>query len=429
TTVDQTNGFDATQTGNPSMWTVDLAQQQFVPIANTNTNTLSAGTPYLMFIRGDRSINLDNPVVESDQTTLRATGMLHKGDRTQNFTTTALGEFAMFGNPYQSAVDVNAVFAQSTNVNPNHYYVYDPGHGTQGGYVTVQLPAGNNGQMSPANQYLQPGQGAQFQTAAAGASAIKFTENAKAPGNHTTTNINGNGFNERNMINVMLFAENNYENGKRPHDGFTLMFDPTYSNAITLVDATKPMNFRENMAIDNNGNLLSIEKREMPVATEVYQLYTSGYSFSSYTLKIDVTGLENNIFYLDDIYTGNSTLLAAGETLVNFQIDSNEESRATSRFSIRVENRLGVEDHALAGIRLFPNPLNAETFYIHAPKLNGEQVEVSIADMAGRQIFNSNLDCSSNKITVNVNDTLASGVYPVTLKFEGEAQTYRLIRE
>jgi len=208
-----------------------------------------------------------------------------------------------------------------------------------------------------------------------------------------------------------------------------LMFDDSYSNAITAADAVKPMNFRENLGVESNGTYLSIEKRKMPIASEVYQLFTSGYTHNSYTFNVEVNGLSNHIFYLDDSYTGSSRLLSAGETAYHFEVDSNEESRVADRFSIRVESRLGVEENVLSGIRLFPNPINAETFYIHAPKLNGEQVEVSIADLTGRQIFNSNLSCTSSKITVNVNETLASGVYLVTVKFAGEAQTYRLVRE
>src|SRR5690554_6205001 len=41
------NGFDATITGNPSIFTVDLANQEFMALDNTNANILDAGEPYL----------------------------------------------------------------------------------------------------------------------------------------------------------------------------------------------------------------------------------------------------------------------------------------------------------------------------------------------------------------------------------------------
>jgi hypothetical protein len=87
------------------------------------------------------------------------------------------------------------------------------------------------------------------------------------------------------------------------------------------------------------------------------------------------------------------------------------------------------ENNMLADASLFPNPINDSTFYVYAPKLNGERVEVKISDIAGRQIFNNTLDCLNNKVSVSVNDTMTSGVYLVTLKHAGETHTYRLVKK
>src|SRR5690606_1178380 len=136
---------------------VNAATQQFEAISNTNVNTLTAGDAYLLFTRGSRSIDLTDPNDnQSGSTVLRATGTLFTGPNTQNFPTTTAGAFIMFGNPYQSAVDINSVFGNSTNLNPNTYYIYDSSLGDHGAYVTVILPAGNNTSGSEANQYLQP---------------------------------------------------------------------------------------------------------------------------------------------------------------------------------------------------------------------------------------------------------------------------------
>lgn len=102
----------------------------------------------------------------------------------------------------------------------------------------------------------------------------------------------------------------------------------------------------------------------------------------------------------------------------------------TVDFTLKIiEETVSVNDYnMLAETRLYPNPLNNGIFYIHAPKLNGEQVELNITDMAGRQIFNNTLSINNNKVTVSVNDTWTSGVYFVTLKHEGEAHTFRLVK-
>ncbi len=426
-TTDQMNGFDGTSTGNHSMFTVNVASQQFQVVANTDVNTLTAGNPYLLFVRGDRSIDL-NDNNAAGETVLRATGALLTGTQIQNFATEDAGDFAMFGNPYQSAVDINSVLASSTNVKTGYYYVYDPSLGDNGAYVTVNLPAGTNTSSSAANQYLQPGQGGQFATLAAGTSSIVFNEGDKTPGEFTSTNrpLAGN-----DMLAVQLYTTENFNNGGPVHDSFGILFAEGNDNGLTPADAVKPFNFYENLGIDHEGTYLSLERREMPQEGEVYSLYSGGYSQTEYTLKIIVDGLEDSILYLDDNFTGTSTLLEIGETAYAFNVNASEPlSKATDRFSIRTEQRLGVADgNLLSGIRLYPNPLNADTFYINAPRLNGEEVMVSINDMSGRIIYDQILDCHSNTVAVPMDEKISSGVYLVSLKHGGDSNTFRLIIE
>ncbi|MEO8934656.1 MAG: GEVED domain-containing protein [Xanthomarina sp.] len=99
-------------------------------------------------------------------------------------------------------------------------------------------------------------------------------------------------------------------------------------------------------------------------------------------------------------------------------------------YTITVDPALSINENSmLVGTRLYPNPLKSGTFFVHAPKLNGEQVQVNIADMAGRQIFNNTLSVNDNKVTVSVNNDLTSGLYLVTLKHAGESHTFRLIKD
>ncbi len=427
TTADQTNGFDGTFTGNPSMFTVNVGSQHFEAIANTDVNTLTAGNPYLLFVRGNRATDLsDNDA--SSPTVLRATGSLFTGPYTQNFETTTLGDFAMFGNPYQSAVDINSVFANSINVKSNIYYVYDPSLGDNGAYVTVLLPEGTNTSSSSANEYLQPGQGAQFATLAAGASAVLFNESDKAPGEFTATSRPHSG---NDMLTVKLYTTENFNNGGSVHDSFGILFAEGNDNGINKEDAKKPMNFYENLGIDHDGTYLSLEQREMPQTGDTYPLYSSGYKHSEYTLKLTIDGLESTSLYLEDRFTGISTPLEAGDNFYGFKVDANNTlSLATDRFSIRTEERLGVNDHGLlAEIRLYPNPLKGDTFFIDSTRLNGKQLQVTINDLSGRRIFEQNLECNANTVTVPMGYDIASGVYLVTLKHDEEAKTYRLIKE
>lgn len=424
--TDQQNGFDGTATGNPSMFKVDVANQQFTAISNTNVNTLTAGEAYLLFVRGDRSIDLGNNK-DSTATVLRATGALFTGTQIQSFPDADTNDFIMFGNPYQSAVDLNSVFANSTNLNTGHYYVYDPTMADHGAYITVILPSGINFSGSAANQYLQPGQGAQVMVSGTAPSVV-FNESDKAPGQYTTTS---RPFMNSAMLTAQLFTRSNFQSRGMPHDGFAILFDENHDNSVTSKDAVKPMNFYENLGIDNNGTHLSIAYREMPRPEEVYSLYTSGYQHTFYILKIDITGLENSIFYLNDHFTGDSVPLSVGDNTYAFTVDAgNADSVASDRFSIRVAERLGSDGHGLlSSIHLYPNPVHGNTFYINAPGLDGEMLDVSVSDLSGRRIFDRTLECRADTVTVPMGGTVSSGVYTVTLKHGGESQIYRLIKE
>ncbi|HLV38253.1 GEVED domain-containing protein [Xanthomarina sp.] len=131
-------------------------------------------------------------------------------------------------------------------------------------------------------------------------------------------------------------------------------------------------------------------------------------------------------------YTMRVRVAAVGATTATWDMacDEGQFYGETEDYTIEIIGALSVNDfNMLSETRLYPNPINNGTFYIHAPKLNGEQVAVNITDMAGRQIFNNNLFVNDSKVMVSVNDDLTSGMYLVTLKHAGETQTYRLVKK
>ena len=87
------------------------------------------------------------------------------------------------------------------------------------------------------------------------------------------------------------------------------------------------------------------------------------------------------------------------------------------------------DDHLLSGIRLFPNPVNDNnTFYIKVPKLNGEMVSISVNDMLGREVFNTQQTFTGTMIKVNFSPELKSGVYMVTISSNNEKTNFRIIK-
>ncbi|MBP6757209.1 MAG: hypothetical protein KA210_13785, partial [Bacteroidia bacterium] len=84
-----TNGFDATEANNPSMYT--FTGGAWAAITNTNVNVLTAGTPYRLMVRGDRTTDLTTNTPTPTVTTLRATGTLKTGSFSPTINQTADG--------------------------------------------------------------------------------------------------------------------------------------------------------------------------------------------------------------------------------------------------------------------------------------------------------------------------------------------------
>lgn len=138
------NGFDATPSGNPSLFIFNNAVQSWSAIGNTNSNTLTAGDPYRLMIRGSRAINVTSNTATPTNTILRTQGTVQKGTINVNSFNGTSGSYNFFGNPYHAAINVTDLFgdAGTTNVNTNYYYVWDP---TLGGTPTPGIPGGRGG--------------------------------------------------------------------------------------------------------------------------------------------------------------------------------------------------------------------------------------------------------------------------------------------
>ncbi|MBT0607923.1 T9SS type A sorting domain-containing protein [Aequorivita echinoideorum] len=425
------NGFDATPSGNPSMYTLNATAQAFEAVSNTNTNTLNAGQPYLLFVRGDRSIDVTSNASNPTITRLRATGSLQTGNITQSNLSEIAGGFSAIGNPYQCAVDMELVLANSTNLSTDFFYIYDATLNTNGAYVTIDMTdGGTNTAGSPANQFLQPGQGAQVITLAAGPASILFEESDKAPGAASFYQTDATSTATASIIG-QLYTTENFTNGGKLHDSFGIKFSADYSNAVNEKDALKPNNFRENMGIKNGDAILSIEKRELPVAGETIQLNNYGYYNSDYTLVIQNNAVTTVDVFLEDTFTGEVNQLMEGENIVTFSVDATDPmSIDEDRFQIVfVEKVLGVNDNAVSNFTLYPNPLTANGFYISIGQQASTPVEVSVVDMQGRVIFSNTFDNAESSFKVSLENSLAAGIYIANVSYNGATTSQKIVKQ
>ncbi|HET8839392.1 MAG TPA: T9SS type A sorting domain-containing protein [Flavobacteriaceae bacterium] len=430
--VDQENGFDATGSGNPSLFLFDNAAQEWFNIENTDISVLEKGKPYRLFVRGDRSIDLTSNAAVPTNTILRATGTLIPGDYSNSNLSAVADAFNFVGNPFQAIVNMNAVLENSTNLNPNHYYIWDPTLNDRGGYVTIALPFGTNSTGSDATQFLQPGQAAFVRTLNNGPASILFEEIDKEP-TESITNVFRGTLNDETTasINLQLFEAQTLLNDGPVADGFRLNFDIDGDNAVLPNDAEKMGNIDENIAVLIDGNYLSIANRSFPINGEIIPLFVNQYRHSSYTFKIELTDFSENtgVFLKDDFLQIQTELVNNSVNFYSFDIDGNSEaSSASDRFSFLFNvNDLKFEKEGFSALSIYPNPVRNGRFFISIPKTFGEEIQVSICNAVGQKVW-ATTKFAKNSSSIEINSLrLKPGIYLVKIDCGGKSYIEKIL--
>lgn len=422
------NGFDATQTGSPSLFLFNNTSQAWTAISNTDTNTLSAGAAYRLMVRGDRSIdtytNTPIPIV----TTLRTTGTLKIGSHTVTGLNATAGAFNFIGNPYQSSIDIQTVLLASNNINSDHYYVWDPkvgGANGRGAFVTYTfLGNTNNVSGSAVNQYLQPMQACFVNTLANGAASVVFAESNK----FTTTNENvyRNDSSTIPTLRLNVFDATSFQQGSTALDGVLCFFGDEYSNGLDSYDAGKLSNLDENLSIKVENSNHSIATFNYPILTSEYVISLSNYKHQNYVFKAQLENYNGLTPYLLDQLT-TTYFEIQNNSSYNFIIDPNNPfSSASDRFKIVFQTDvLSINDFG-RNIKLYPNPANAgDSFFIES---NLENATVTLHNILG-QSLPVTVKNNGNLIQVTPIDIVSQGIYIVTISNENQKSTVKWVVE
>ncbi|MBZ9788458.1 T9SS type A sorting domain-containing protein [Psychroflexus sp. CAK57W] len=425
------NGFDATQTGNPSMYTWNEASspQRWDAIPNTDTKTLNVGESYALMIRGGRELNLNinNNVASQDPTTLRFTGELETGDVVVQNLAPDVGEFSLIANPYQAQVDIKELLASAnvTGVKTETIWIYDPTINKRGGYATVELEKGTpvpSG--STANQYLQPNQSMFVKNTGTNPS-LTFKEIYKRDSNQEFTNAT---FSVDNTASLDITLKRNDNSDFIIADGVRLYFEEGFDNAILDNDAVKFWNSDESFAIHHNDKYLSIERRKYPAPEETVQFNLFNYKNAEYQIVLEAQNIEK-IAYLKDNYTGDlQELKNNAQTTYAFTANTQiPESVSITRFELKFEQEtLGVEEINTKDISVYPNPAS-EILNIQLPDFSGKNASLQLIDMAGRLIFTESVNVENGRISTQKIENLGSGVYLINIEVDDKEYTKKVI--
>lgn len=427
------NGFDNTATNNPSLYTLNLSSQSYEPVANTNVNTLTAGSPYLMLFRGDRTVDLSTNTPTPTTTMLRTAGTLITG----SFDVPSVSDIAngstLIGNPYQAPVDMALALANGSNINSRYYHVYDPTVGTNGAFVAVDtqdntnsLSFGGGPVVSQANRFLQPHQSAFINTLASGAASLQFTESQKNVAGSGTDVFFTENNNESHIGILLVDAEEN-----TVIDGTKLVFSNEDSNILNAEDAQKTFNLGASISTKLEDQDLSIQRRQTPIETDVIPLNLSNTETGTYSFNIYVDNLNDGVLaYLVDDYLNVTTALSNNtNTTVNFSVDENiTASSGSNRFRVVFQDEvLAAADFDLGTeLNVFPNP--AEDYIEITSQTNLVINSVSIYDLAGKKVLAKTYDDAITEANISLVG-LKQSIYLITIDTNQGNIVERLVKK
>ena len=405
-----TDGFDTTATNNPSMFGFNHNTGQWAAVTNTNVNTLTAGTPYRLMVRGDRNTDLTTNTPTATATTLRATGSLKTGDFTPALNQASEG-FSFIGNPYQAPLDMEEVLTNSaSNMNTDVLYYWDPTLNVRGAYVTRTLSANTNTvPESSFTEILQPGQAVfvkKDNTATAATMTISETHKNVAAGAAGVfrTNANNTQSNAVGLLRANLQAT--IDNQWQTTDAALALFATSYTWDVTQEDATKMNNLDEEVSFVQNNTSLAIAKQNDASVTDELPIRLQQLRHTNYRWVFDLTNYSGNTPYLLDTEQNTLNVIENG-TVFPFTAGSN----ATNRFKIVFQNTTLTTDDFLKNIKLYPNPAKAGASFYVAGLTEGT---VSVYNVVGQNIPVTVMS-QGNAIQVTPTATLSQGIYLVSV--------------
>jgi hypothetical protein len=331
------NGFDVTASNAASLYaTTNGVTPGYTAIGST-TGTLNALTGYFLYVRGDRSMDmtlaLDPATNPTSSTTLRTTGTLITGTKTEaDFAAMDATNLALnlVTNPYASPIDWSLVRSDAGTTNlSNSYTLWDPNIGSRGGFATVTTGGVASGG-SAATVNIQPGQAFFVQTSG-GTPTIAIKEAHKVSGNN-----NGVFFVSPQYFGVSLYytESNGY---RRQADGVKVIYDDIYSTAIDADDAAEINNWDENIAINRDNKHLAIESRPVINKGDNIPLFMNNMKQRAYEFEFTPSAFTSTNLKAElvDNFLNTRTLLSVEDpTVVRFSVTANAASAAASRFTV-----------------------------------------------------------------------------------------------
>ena len=337
------NGFDVTQTNNPSMYTYNATKvngSRYVSVPNTNYTNLSPGTGYCVNIRGNRNsstVNCTNQLASGtpsppEAVTLSATGTLTTGDMTLALNDTTLHKYTLLANPYQSPISFKAVQMSNASRINNKMWTYSPfGNGNYTTYSQGVIANGATGYDNVYGDYIAIGQAFFVEANANG--NIVFHESHKTNGTIPNTQYFGESTVDP-LIRVGL---------RTPQDTlldeivvrFNKNGSPGYNennDAVSFSSANEALvslKGSKKLAIATHPLVVSADSIELGITNNSSEALRFSFTYQGFDTTQAITLIDNFLGLKQEIRSN---------PVYDFNITSNSASKGNTRFKVIIAN-------------------------------------------------------------------------------------------
>ena len=430
------NGFDATVSSAPNIYTYDASQisgsRWQVPTSTLSEN-IAAGKGFRVNIRGDRSLGcnlLDGSPsgLVPTAVTLRATGTLsnaakNMGSFSITYPNAGINNYVFVGNPYPSAISFSALQTTNNSSINNTYVLYVPSSPSGVySYWDGSSFTGGSGYDNSMGNTLASGQAFFVRSKVAGNLTMLFEESYKTDGANTGY-FRTNNYNEKLRVHYL-------QNDHSQMDEIVIRYvnDATINNVEESSLDIASINSGSNYITSLKGNKgMAVQTRNLQTLT-TDTVWLNVVSTQSATYKLNFSEFENFAtadIYLIDHFT-NTIQNVKQNTMYEFSVDKdNAATKGTQRFSVVFSKKQLPELTLNRNIKLYPNPANKQVS-IQLPQSTDISYNIKVTDMAGKIVLQQKATSSTEQLNIS---KLSKGTYIVEIiDSKGSRTTEKLVK-
>ena len=413
--VKHSNGFDVTQTKNPSFYTYDPIADDFIPNTNgTNSYTLTPGVGYMVLVRGDRNDPNDGGcalLAANDQAlhtsipvTLSAKGMVGQG----TISKTLLPGYNLVGNPYPCELEFDdfVLDAANSGLIENKYWTYYP---TSSNYTFSTYSAGTS--INDATPQIANGQSFLLHNTSGAIASVSFKESHKS-----TFTDNGN-FKQAQAWKERIRLGLINHKGERL-DEVVIRFgdNAAITKSLNNYDAASLNGGQQWIKTLKDTNALAIQTLPLgyyrdTVAIALHAQYAGTYQF----VFSEYQGLVNQEVYLLD---QEEDLIQNVKALPNYTFSLSANTTTANRFKLLFNaSTTSVAALSNASMNGYPNPTNG-IITLDGNGLTEGVCKIKVSSITGAEVLQTTtMYLKGAGIPISLKD-LATGMYVVELTQE-----------